>query len=65
MWQVSLVLFGLHLVLLGWLGYTSHLVPKVIAVLLVVAGAGYLVDSFGYLLVTDYSAQHRRVHLHR
>jgi hypothetical protein len=54
-WQVSLVLFGLHLGLLGWLGYTSNLVPRFIAVLLVVAGAGYLVDSFGYLLVADYS----------
>ncbi len=55
-WQVSLVLFGFHLVVLGILGYTSGLVPKLIDVLLVVAGVGYLVDSFGYLLLPDYSA---------
>jgi hypothetical protein len=56
LWQVALVLFGFHLVVLGILGHTSGLVPKLIDVLLVVAGVGYLVDSFGYLLFPDYSA---------
>ena len=55
-WQVSLVLFGVHLVVLGILGYTSGLVPRIIDFLLVVAGLGYLVDSFGYMLIPDYSA---------
>ncbi|MET0837832.1 MAG: DUF4386 domain-containing protein [Marmoricola sp.] len=55
-WQVSLVLFGGHLVALGVLGHLTRLVPGLINLLLVVAGVGYLVDSFGYLLVDDYSA---------
>jgi hypothetical protein len=54
-WHVSLVLFGLHLVLIGYLAYISGYVPRAIAVLLVVAGVGYLVDSFGAVLVSDYS----------
>ncbi|HEX2805396.1 MAG TPA: DUF4386 domain-containing protein [Kineosporiaceae bacterium] len=48
-WNVSLVVFGLHLVLLGYLAYTSGYVPRVLGVLLVIAGGGYLVDSFSGL----------------
>jgi Domain of unknown function (DUF4386) len=54
-WNVSLVLFGLHLVLIGYLAYKSGYVPRVLGVLLVIAGGGYLVDSFGGLLVASYS----------
>jgi Domain of unknown function (DUF4386) len=54
-WHVSLVLFGLHLVLIGYLAYKSGYVPRVLGVLLVIAGGGYLVDSFGGLLVANYS----------
>jgi hypothetical protein len=55
-WQVGLVLFGLHLTLIGHLAYRSGYVPRVLGVLLVVAGAGYLVDSFGALLYGGYSS---------
>lgn len=54
-WSVSLVLFGLHLVLIGYLAYKSGYVPRVLAVLLVIAGGGYLIDSFSGLLVASYS----------
>jgi hypothetical protein len=54
-WTVGLVLFGLHLVLIGWLAYRSGYVPRVLGVLLVVAGVGYLVDSVGGLLIASYS----------
>jgi hypothetical protein len=54
-WHVSLVLFGLHLVLIGYLACKSGYVPWVLGVLLVIAGGGYLVDSFGGLLVAGYT----------
>jgi hypothetical protein len=54
-WHVSLVLFGLHLVLIGYLACRSGYVPRVLGVLLVIAGGGYLVDSFSGLLVAGYS----------
>jgi hypothetical protein len=54
-WDVSLVLFGLHLVLIGYLAYKSGYVPRILGVLLVVAGLGYLVDSFSGLLAASYS----------
>ena len=50
LWIAALVLFGVHLFLLGYLALRSGYVPKVIGVLLVVAGAGYLFDSFGTVL---------------
>ena len=54
-WHVSLILFGLHLVLIGYLACKSGYVPRVLGVLLVIAGGGYLVDSFSALLVPGYS----------
>jgi hypothetical protein len=44
-WNAALVLFGLHLLVLGYLAHRSRFVPRVIGVLLAVAGAGYVVDS--------------------
>lgn len=46
----ALILFGVHLALLGYLAFESGYVHKVIGILLVIAGAGYLFDSFGTVL---------------
>jgi Domain of unknown function (DUF4386) len=54
-WRVSLVLFGLHLVLIGCLTYRSGYAPRVLGGLLAIAGAGYLVDSFGGIFFDGYS----------
>ena len=45
-WHAGLILFGAHLLLLGYLGYTSGYLPRALGVLLAVAGAGYAFDSF-------------------
>lgn len=44
-WSFSLIVFSVHLVLLGSLIYRSGYIPKVIGVLLVIDGAGWLIDS--------------------
>lgn len=49
-WDAGLLVFGLHLVLLGYLAYRSTYVPRLLGALLAVAGLGYLIDSFGALL---------------
>jgi hypothetical protein len=54
-WAGSLLLFGVHLVVVGWLAHRSGYVPRVLAVLLVVAGLGYLCDSLGPVLFPGYS----------
>lgn len=54
-WTVSYVLFGLHLSILGWLAWRASYVPRLVGGLLVLAGVGYLVDTFGALISTDYA----------
>ena len=45
LWMAGLILFGIHLALVGYLARRSGYVPKLLGVLLVIAGAGYLFDS--------------------
>ncbi len=54
-WHAGLILFGAHLMAIGYLAYRSVTVPRVIGVLYLVAGAGYLIDRFASLLLSDYS----------
>ena len=50
-WSISLVLFGIHLLLLGWLAFRASYVPKFIGVLLAIAGGGWVIYCLGpYLL---------------
>jgi hypothetical protein len=39
-WHVGLILFGVHLLLVGVLAYRSGFMPKVFGILLVIAGLG-------------------------
>lgn len=45
-WDCGLILFGLHLLLIAYLTHRSSYVPRPLALLLAIAGVGYLVDSF-------------------
>ncbi|MGP8208794.1 MAG: DUF4386 domain-containing protein [Acidimicrobiales bacterium] len=50
-WHAGLVLFGLNLFVLAYMAYKSVYVPKLLAVLLAIAGFGYIFDSVTRLLV--------------
>jgi hypothetical protein len=52
-WSAGLILFGAHLIGVGWLAYRSGFVPRLIGALLVVAGAGYAFDSFVSVFTED------------
>lgn len=54
-WNAGLILFGVHLLLIGYLAYRSGFIAKIIGILLVIAGLGYLVDGFGTVLLSGYS----------
>jgi hypothetical protein len=54
-WDLALAIFGFHLVGLGALLFKSVDFPKVLGALVAVAGVGYLVDSFGTIVVPDYT----------
>ena len=45
--------FGLTNLLLGYLVYKSGFLPWVIGILLLLTGAGYLIDSFGNFLLPN------------
>lgn len=53
-WDMSLAIFGLHLVGLGYLLIRSIQFPRFLGVLVVVAGGGYLADTFARILVPDF-----------
>jgi hypothetical protein len=57
-WNVGLVFFGLHLLVLGYLvfrlDYPGY-VPRILGILLVIASLGYLIDGFGLLLLANYN----------
>lgn len=48
--NAGFLLFGLHLLVLGYLAYRSGYVPKLLGVLLSVAGFGYAFDSIAAVL---------------
>lgn len=49
-WNAGLVLFGLHLLVVAYLAYTSGYVPRLLGVLIGIAGFGYTFDGFGAVL---------------
>ena len=57
LWDLALLVFGVHLVLVGVLCWRSGFVPRVIGVLLVLAGAAYFVDSVGVLVSSSYDVE--------
>jgi hypothetical protein len=54
-WDMGLILFGFHLLVLGYLVFRSGYVPKWLGVFLVLAAVGYIVDGFGKTLSPDYN----------
>jgi len=54
-YAVGLVFFGIQCLLLGYLIYRSGYFPKILGVLLMVAGIGYLTDSFARVLLANYA----------
>ncbi|MBE9509820.1 MAG: DUF4386 domain-containing protein [Bacteroidetes bacterium] len=53
-WAIGFIFFGFHLALLGYLVFKSCYIPRILGVLLVVAGLGYLIDNFVKFLLPNY-----------
>ena len=61
-WSTGLVIFGIHLGLLGYLVYRSGYIPKIFGILLGIAGLGWLIyelspylapeTDLGFLMIT-------------
>ena len=44
-WDVGLIIFGLHIVLLGYLIFNSLYIPKILGILVMIGCTGYIIDS--------------------
>ena len=56
-WQVGLILFAAHLLLVGYLVVRSGFMPRALGILIMIAGVGYLADGIGTVLIADYTAR--------
>lgn len=54
-WDLGLIIFGFHLLLLGFLVFRSGYIPRIIGILVIIASFGYLFDGFGKLFFQNYS----------
>lgn len=52
-WSLSIVIFGIHLALLGYLVARSGYIPRILGVLLAIAGLGHMVYQLGPYLYPD------------
>ena len=54
-WELGLVLFGVHLLLIGYLVFKTGYMRKILGILIIVASLGYLIDGFGKILSSNYT----------
>ncbi|MED1507628.1 MULTISPECIES: DUF4386 domain-containing protein [Bacillus] len=55
-WSVGLIIFGLHLFVLGYVTFLSKQIPKFISVLLFIAAIGYIVIHVMNTMFSQYDA---------
>ncbi|QDG50592.1 DUF4386 domain-containing protein [Persicimonas caeni] len=53
-WQFALVVFGAHLVVVGYLAWRADYISRWLGALLVIAGVGYALDGVGTLIDPTY-----------
>ena len=54
-YSIGLVFFAIHCFILGYLLFKSGYFPKILGILLIIAGSGYLIDSFARVLLSNYA----------
>ena len=54
-WDMALILFGFHLLVLGYLAFKSGYIPKWLGSLIALASVGYIVDGLGKVISPNYS----------
>lgn len=50
-WSFGLVIFGMHIFLLGYLGLKSDLIPRLLSVFLIIGSIGYLLINLFTLII--------------
>lgn len=57
LWDISMILFSIHLLILGALMLMAKYIPKFLSILIIIAGIGYLIDGVGNILFVNYNFQ--------
>ena len=52
-WQFALIIFGVHLLLLGMLTFQTSLFSKILGILVVISGLGYVIDGIVFFLAPE------------
>ncbi|MEK4159254.1 DUF4386 domain-containing protein [Paenibacillus sp. FSL R10-2779] len=55
-WSMGLVVFGGHLLIVGYVALKSDVIPKVISILLLLASIGYIIIHLSKMFLTQYEA---------
>ena len=55
-WVSVLGIFGIHLLLVGYLAFRSGFIARIFGILLALAGAGYIADAIGTLTIPGFTA---------
>jgi hypothetical protein len=53
-WGIGLIIFGFHLLALGYLVFKSDYIPKILGVLLIIGSFGYLIQNFALFLFPNF-----------
>lgn len=54
-WSIGLVFFSFHLLFLGYLVFKSGFIPKILGILVILAGLGYFIDNIARILLSNYT----------
>jgi len=54
-WEFGPIIFGFHLLLLGYLVFRAGYMQKFLGILIILASLGYLIDGMGKLLSSNYN----------
>lgn len=52
-WSLGLLIFGVYLLLLGYVVYKAVFIPKIFGILLMIAGLGYFIHTVGAFLAPE------------
>ena len=55
-WLIGLLCFGIHVMLLGYLVLSTRVAPRALGVILMIAGAAYVVDTLANAVLSNYDS---------
>jgi len=54
-WNFAMTIFGIHLLLLGYLLFRAGYMKNILGILVIIAGLGYMADGIGKVLTSNYT----------